>query len=200
MESYQTINDLIKKTFHIKNQSVAPFMGHFTTSRLHLAKLFNTLGYRVGAEIGVSKGLHAKQLCKSIEDLKLFLVDPWVGYDTPQITDERANARYKECVERLSPYNVEYVRETSMEAVGSFPDNSLDFIYIDGLHTFDGVMSDLIFWSPKVRSGGIVAGHDYLEFPNGGIIPAVRAYVAGHGIHEWYVTRDKDPSFFWVKK
>ena len=89
---------------------------------------------------------------------------------------------------------------TSMEAVANFDDNSLDFVYIDGLHTFDAVMLDLIFWSPKVRSGGIVAGHDYLEFPNGGIIPAVRAYVTGHGISDWYVTRDKNPSFFWVKK
>jgi len=200
MESYQIINDLIKKTIHVKNQSVAPFMGHFKTSRLHLAQLFNTLGYRVGAEIGVSKGLHSKQLCQTIEGLKLFLIDPWAGYDTPQITDERANARLEACVKRLAQYNVEYVRKTSMEAVRSFEDNSLDFVYIDGLHTFDAVMSDLIFWSPKVRSGGIVAGHDYLEFPNGGVIPAVRSYVMGHGIHEWYVTRDKDPSYFWVKK
>ena len=200
MGSYQETNRLIKKIFMAKTQHVAPILGDFTTSRLDLAKLFNTLGYKTGVEIGVSKGLHAKQLCKTIEDLKLFLVDPWAGYDTPQVSDEQANARYKACRKRLVPYDVEYFRKTSMEAIESFNDNSLDFVYIDGLHTFDGVMSDLIFWSPKVRSGGIVAGHDYLEFPNGGIIPAVRAYVAGHGIHEWYVTRDKDPSFFWVKK
>jgi hypothetical protein len=199
MESYQEINRRIRRIFKIRNQPVAPFMGGYQSSRIDLAKLFGTLEYKIGAEIGVSKGLYSKELCKAIDDLKLFLIDPWAAYDQPSISDERAKARYESCLERLEPYNVEYMRMTSMEAVRSFDDNSLDFVYIDGLHTFDAVMSDLIFWSPKVRPGGIVAGHDYLEFPQSGIIPAVRTYVTCHGIHDWYVTRDKDPSFFWVR-
>lgn len=200
MDSYQEINRRIRKIFKIMNQPIAPFMGGYQSSRLDLAKLFNSLGYKTGVEVGVSKGLYSKELFKAIDGLELFLVDPWAAYSIPPINDERAKARYKSCLKRLSGYNTQYMRMTSMKAVKSFDDGSLDFVYIDGLHTFDAVMSDLIFWSLKVKPGGIVAGHDYCEFPQAGIIPAVRAYVTGHGIHDWYVTRDKDPSFFWVKK
>ena len=200
MGSYQEINKKIRRIFKIRNQTVPPFMGAYNSSREDLGKLFAKLGYKTGAEIGVSRGIHAKSLCKTIPDLKLFLVDPWEAYDQPLITKERAEERYQDCVKRLKGYDVEYLKVPSMDGVRYFMDESLDFIYIDGLHTFDGIMSDLIFWSPKVRSGGIVSGHDYLEFPQSGIIPAVRAYVTGHGIFDWYVTRDKKASFFWVKK
>jgi hypothetical protein len=40
---------------------------------------------------------------------------------------------------------------------------SLDFVYIDGNHRFEQVVADLAAWAPKVRPGGIVAGHDYLK-------------------------------------
>jgi hypothetical protein len=202
MESYQDINKKIRKIFKVRNQEAAPFVGSHRTRRQHLIELFNTLGYKVGAEIGVARGLHAKKMCYAIPGVKLFLIDPWKGYLVgPNIlTDEEANERYNLCVERLKKFNVEYIIKPSMEAVTSFEDNSLDFVYIDGNHEFDHVMADIIFWSQKVRPGGIVSGHDYYEFPQAGIIPAVRAYVTAHSIHDWYVTRDKEPSFFWVKK
>ena len=89
---------------------------------------------------------------------------------------------------------------TSMEAVSKIPDASLDFVYIDGRHEFDFIMMDLIAWAPKVRAGGIVSGHDYYQFYRGGVVHAVNAYVLGHNIKEWFVTREKECSFFWVKQ
>ena len=88
-----------------------------------------------------------------------------------------------------------------MDALGDFKDRSLDFVYIDGLHDFDNVMMDLIGWNRKVRSGGIISGHDYIPLHAGGIIPAVRAFTEGHCITEWYITQEYTPapSFFWVK-
>ena len=201
MDSYQEINRRIRRIFKIRNQPIAPFMGGYKSSRLDLAKLFNTFGYKVGAEIGVAKGLYSRELCKAIDGLKLFLVDPWAAYDQPSISDERAKARYEYCLGRLKSFNVEYMIMTSMEAVKSFDDNSLDFVYIDGLHTFDAVMSDLIFWSTKVRPGGIIAGHDYYEFYQGGVIQAVNAYTRAHNIGDWYLTTaEQHPTWFWVQK
>ena len=63
MESYQEINRRIRRIFKIRNQPVAPFMGGYQSSRIGLAKLFNTLEYKIGAEIGVSKGIYSKELC-----------------------------------------------------------------------------------------------------------------------------------------
>lgn len=48
----------------------------------------------------------------------------------------------------------------SVEMAGTFADGELDFVFIDGDHSFDGVRSDIIAWMPKLRSGGLLAGHD----------------------------------------
>jgi len=60
-------------------------------------------------------------------------------------------------------------------------------------------MEDIITWSRKVRSGGIVSGHDYYRFRNAGVVPAVDVYTHAHGIHEWVITDEREASWFWVK-
>jgi len=105
-------------------------------------------------------------------------------------------------IRKTRDFTVEIIRKTSIEAVKDVPDGSLDFVYIDALHEFDPVMMDLIEWVPKVRKGGIVAGHDYSNvFYQFGVIEAVRAYTYAHNVYHWYVTdMDHHPSYFWVKE
>ncbi len=79
------------------------------------------------------------------------------------------------------------------------PDESLDFVYIDADHRFDYVMEDLIAWGRKVRKGGIISGHDYYRFRNAGVVPAVDVYTHCHYVGEWFITDEKEASFFWVK-
>lgn len=86
-----------------------------------------------------------------------------------------------------------------MEALKDFSDDFLDFVYIDANHEFDYCCPDIIFWSQKVRSGGIVACHDYFHHVRGGVVHAVNAYTASHNIQPWYVTREVFPTAFWVK-
>lgn len=163
--------------------------------------LFKRMGYKVGAEIGVQKGRFSLRLCQVIPDLHLYCVDPWQSYElnprgrSSDIQDEY----YKMTRDLLAPYNVTFLRMMSMEAIGWVPDGSLDFVYIDGNHDFDFVMEDIINWSRKVRVGGIVSGHDYYHFTHSGVIEAVDVYVASHGIREWYLTQENEPSWFWVK-
>ena len=190
---------IIRKTFRVKGRDTLPFTGWSKPTRNDLAQIYNTLGYKYGAEVGVQRGLHARTLFRSVKDLKLICVDPWKPYNRQ--SEERTERVYKDCLRRLKNYDVEYMRMTSMEAVVQVPDRSLDFVYIDGLHEFDSVMRDIIYWSRKVRFGGIVAGHDYYTFYQGGIIPAVNAYTNAHNINDWYITNgDEYPSFFWVQK
>jgi len=192
------VTKAIWKKFHVKPRDTLPYVGWFDSTREHLAQLFAEVGYKYGAEVGVAKGHHALRLFRNIEGLKLMLVDPWHAYN--RLSDEKAKIRYDMCVKRLAGYNAEYKIMTSLEAVKDVPDGSLDFVYIDGLHEFDAVMTDLIFWAPKVRTGGIIAGHDYYHFYQAGVIDAVNAYTHAHVIKEWYVTREKECSFFWVQK
>ena len=87
-----------------------------------------------------------------------------------------------------------------MDALNDFEDNSLDFIHIDANHKFDFVMEDLIGWAKKVRSGGIISGHDYFNWTGGDVVLAVDTYTRAHKIKDWFITNEPIPSFFWVKK
>lgn len=170
--------------------------------RHDLLKLFAQFGFKTGIEVGVAEGKFSEAMCLTIPGLKLSSVDPWkVGDDhrSRQIGQKLADQRYEEAKARLNPHNVQIVKNTSMEAVRAFADGMHDFVYIDGCHEFDYVMQDIIEWSKKVRPGGIVAGHDYYHFKHAGVMQAVEVYTMMHSIHEWFVTDERTPSFFWVK-
>jgi len=47
----------------------------------------------------------------------------------------------------------------------NIPDASLDWAYIDARHDFCGTKEDLESYWPKIKDGGLISGHDYLEAP-----------------------------------
>ena len=173
-------------------------------TREEVEVVMGELDFKTGAEIGVAEGLHSEHLCKSMPRVTLLCVDPWIIYPESfrarQINQELCDSRYEQAVERLAPYDCTLVKSMAMDYVHEVPDESLDFVYIDGNHEFDWVMEDLINWSKKVRVGGIVGGHDFYVFNHAGVIEAVYAYTRAHNIVEWYVTRERTPSFYWVKQ
>jgi hypothetical protein len=196
-------NRHIRAKFRVKGFECLPYTGWLMSNRTHLAELFFELDYKVGAEIGVCVGINAETLFQKNPRLKLFCIDPWSPFPEGRTSQHRQDQRFRRTRSRLRQYNAVYIKKTSMEALVDIPDSSLDFVYIDGVHTFDYVMQDIIEWSKKVRSGGIVSGHDYIHLHDCGVIPAVRAYTEGHNITNWYITGGDPfimpPSFFWVK-
>lgn len=192
----------ICKKFHVhKVQFVRdspPYMGYAGT-RNDLAILLAELGYKKGAEIGVQRGLFSKLICQANPDVQLKCVDPYQPFTHHRI--EWQERQMRRAHQKLGDYKgVEFMREYSIDAAKKIDDGSLDFVYIDAMHYFDDAMVDIITWAPKVRSGGIVSGHDYEHFPECGVPRAVDAYVAAHGIHPYFITA-KDPprSWFFVK-
>lgn len=175
-------------------------LSHYT-KRDELPILFKRLGFKIGAEIGVQQGKFSEIICKAMPGVHLYCVDPWLPYPLNHRGggSDRHRRYYKEAQERLMPYDARIMPKMSMDAVREFEDNSLDFVYIDANHDFDFVMEDLISWSRKVRPGGVVSGHDYYHFTNSGVIEAVDVYISMHGIREWYLTDEWEPSFFWIK-
>jgi hypothetical protein len=170
--------------------------------------LFAELGYKVGAEIGVDRGLFAAEICKANPGVKLYGVDPWQPYEGygevyPQ---DYADQCRVEAAARLLPYNVVIMQMHSTEAAKMFGDGELDFVYIDGNHAYQYVLDDITAWSPKVRDGGLVCGHDYSRPKNRarwqfqGVIKAVNDYVAANSIAPWFILRGKGNSgWLWVK-
>ena len=53
------------------------------------------------------------------------------------------------------------IRKNSIEAADQFEDESLDFVFIDASHEYEDVKKDIQIWLPKIKKGGILAGHDY---------------------------------------
>jgi len=168
-------------------------------TRKTLAEVWNELGYKEGAEIGVRKGKFSAHICRSIPGVHLYCIDPWMPYAHRKYRKERQDQYWKITVDSLAQYNCTILRKTSMDALKDIKDGQLDFVFIDGDHTFDYVMMDLICWSKKVRSGGMVALHDYYHFNWSGVVEAVRAYTHCHKIDPWYVTKELEPTAYWVQ-
>ena len=142
-------------------------------NRKQLAEYFNERGFKEGAEIGVADGRFAEILCQSIPGLELICVDPYKPYEGHWRSQKHQDSVYEKAINRLSKYDVHFIRRTSVEASFDIPDNSLDFVFIDGNHLFDYVMMDIILWTRKVKNKGIVSGHDYMHFTRSGVVEAV---------------------------
>jgi predicted O-methyltransferase YrrM len=56
---------------------------------------------------------------------------------------------------------VNLIKGYSLDIVNTYKDESIDFCFIDASHEYNDVKADLIAWLPKVKKGGILAGHDY---------------------------------------
>jgi hypothetical protein len=103
-------------------------------------------------EVGSYAGESAEYFAKHFRSLTA--VDPWMFLGNI----ERAFD------ERMKPYsNVRKLKMKSDEGATHFADASLDFVYIDADHHEEFVREDIRLWLPKVKPGGILAGHDYSE-------------------------------------
>lgn len=185
-----------------------------------LYQLYAKLGYKVGCEIGLEKGKNAVQMFDNIPGLKLYGVDPYRQH--PQCSyvyhaeirhwDERyLNGCKKQALNRMQNRNFELLQDFSEDAVKKVEFNSLDFVYIDGDHSYDMAMLDVILWGQRVRKGGIISGHDYFYEKNkpgrrAKVTQAINDYVKVHGLkffitdEDHYVKKgDHYPSWLFVK-
>lgn len=120
----------------------------------------------IGAEIGVFSGKTSAVLLKR-EDLTLHMVDTWKGFQVyPAIvvaTHEEQEKNYQAALAatEFAAERRRIMRMESVEAAEQVEDESLDFVFIDADHSYEAVAQDIRAWLPKVKTGGIVSGHDY---------------------------------------
>jgi predicted O-methyltransferase YrrM len=126
-------------------------------NRKAVVELATNIGARTIVEIGVRRGRLSILLAEVPTLDRLYLVDVWMP--------ERVNTQNPEknfrSVSRWARKrgDVEVLRMRSDEAVNQFKDGSIDFLYIDGDHSYHGVTSDIKNYRRKVR--GTIAGDDY---------------------------------------
>lgn len=166
--------------------------------RLIRRRLISHLPKRgVGAEVGTWKGDFSEQILKQRKPKLLYLIDPWAYRDDPRY--ERAwygggvagqadmDAIYRSVSERFEKQQergqVVIWRKSSTEAAESLTDRQLDWVYIDGDHTYEAVKADLEAFRRVVVPGGVIAGDDYGTngWWSNGVTKAVDEFAASVG-------------------
>jgi len=125
------------------------------------------------AEIGVRGGHNALDMLNSNAIEKLILVDPYMPYyDDEEFFDQATMDKFRaEMIQRLDRFGkankIDFQLFTSKVASQMYQDGYFDYVYIDGLHTYEAVKEDSELWYPKIKKNGIIAGHDYIDFKEG---------------------------------
>lgn len=131
--------------------------------------IFLTLKGRA-VEVGCWKGRATCAFTTSIpkDQFELFCVDPFLGSSEHKedLQGKSTRADFEDNLKNRGLLDSIVVLEKySEDAAKDFEDNSLDLVFIDAEHDYDNVKLDILSWSPKLKSGGIICGHDYPE-PN----------------------------------
>lgn len=161
-------------------------------------------------EIGVWKGDFAAHILEHCPLLtSLYLVDSWAhrdGYADPMnLPDAQFDKLYEGVLQRFATNERAHImRGTSVEMADELWRGGYEFdcVYIDADHGEASCATDIEAWWPLVRSGGILAGHDYLDGERGGAVfgvkTAVDRFVAEESL-TLHVTKESYPSWLVVK-
>lgn len=125
----------------------------------------------IGAWYGQSTAYLAVEIINSGKRIKLDVVDTWKGseqmYDSSNGAYDETLVRngtiFPEFLNNMAPvlHIMKPIEMDSVLASARYPDSSIDFVFIDAEHKYEFVIQDIKHWLPKVRKGGIIAGHDY---------------------------------------
>jgi len=130
----------------------------------------------VGCWKGKSTAFMAVEIVNSGKKLKFDCIDTWKGSEDQQNDPMVLNdTLYEHFLENMKPVEGYFNprRMTSLEAAATYPNNSLAFVFLDASHDYDNVKADIQAWLPKLKSGGILAGDDYIPTDYPGLIKAV---------------------------
>ena len=142
-----------------------------------LSNYINSKGYKTGIEIGTAYGGCANHLLTECKLERLVCVDPYKYYpDMPGLFDQSDYDRLKiQTQKRLNNYNgIKFIYDSSYDALLELMFDKVDFVFLDGLHTYEMVKWEIEHYSKLIRPGGALIGHDYDTFK--GVKKAVDEY------------------------
>ena len=151
----------------------------------------------VGAEVGVFKGDFSALILKQVSPKKLYLIDPWLSVDSGIYrvamygSQRRSQADMDDIAAEVATRfsrevggdQIAIVRQASATALSRMSDGALDWIYIDGDHTYQAVVQDLTLAFQKVKAGGLIAGDDYTlgNWFTDGVVRGLHQFLAEQG-------------------
>ena len=166
--SFKTYGGLKPFYLNLRYRLNANRLGH----RRELGIWLNAQGLTgAGAEIGVKEAKYSERILYHWKGRLLYSIDPWREFsreiyrDGANVPADEQEAFLDEAKFRLARFGdrSKILRLTSEEAAREIPDGSLDFAYLDAQHHYEAVKEDIALWYPKVKPGGLLGGHDYLD-------------------------------------
>jgi len=136
----------------------------------------------VGCECGVAEGYFSADLLEA-GVAKLYSVDNWGTIEgirgDGNFPQEWHDKNYEDAKKRLERFGDRSVilKGMTVEMANKVLDNSLDLLYLDAGHSYESVFNDLTAWYPKVKVGGIIASHDYLNRSDYQVYEAMQDFV-----------------------
>lgn len=162
----------------------------------------------VGAELGVFAGeLSARLLLR--EDIGLYMVDSWIEHGDGKYAESgdfhaTLTQAQQDNYMRMALSATEFaksrrtvIRKDTKAAAGEIKGGSLDFVFIDADHSYEGCKADLDAWYPKLKDGGLLSGHDYnnKQCAGFGVTQAVDEFVEKHRL-----TLELGDNFTWFTR
>ena len=147
----------------------------------------------VAIEIGVWRGEFSRKILEAIQPKKLCLIDPWKNFDdhddkafSGREEDEKMDEIFADVcklyAEEIKSKQVIVMREMSGDALKRFRNGTINFAYVDGDHSYEGVKSDLEALFPKMVVGGVMAFDDYHRrgWWGDGVLRAIHEFIGAH--------------------
>ena len=155
----------------------------------------------IAVEIGTDKGINAENILENLNVKKLYIIDPYESY--PEYNEKDKTVKYlskaeKEARKRLSKYSkkIVWVKKYSEDAIKYIP-NKVDFIYIEGNHSYNYAKRDMKNYYPKLTKKGIFAGHDITNpFDSWGVAKAFVEFCSEKKLRpmisrtDWFVVKN----------
>ena len=149
-------------------------------------------GELVGVELGVRNGTNAKNILRILPNIKtLYLIDIWKDYSQDGVSYDHSDG-YDKTNRKLGKYDgrIILVKGTLSDADVS----DIDFMYIDANHSREWVKRDLVEGYSRIKTGGVIGGHDFTG-NHLGVIEAVLEFAVNNDIE--LLTRHPD---WWMVK
>ena len=161
------------------------------------------------AEIGVRTGNNAERILNLSNPKQLYLIDSWDWVISIRNSNSELNNILKEYYKNVNQEewykivknkfifnnNVTIIRKLSVDASKDFDDDYFDWVYIDASHDYESIKEDIKLWYSKVKEGGFLCGHDYIDSPNITIDvkKAINEFLVEYNLELYYKSSKEEP-------
>lgn len=154
----------------------------------------------IGCEIGTHNGWSLVWLLKNCDISLMYVIDPHKEYnDEPYGQNFALTAAKRNWIKNTESFKdkIQLIEKFSVDAVEDIKDDSLDFIFIDGDHSYEAVKLELNSYYSKIKTGGVFAGHDFELFD--GVSKAVYEFMEENNIPKDSLKFCETDVWYWIK-